>query len=166
MQNRLMVSYFEGDLFTAPVDVILHGANCQHTMGSGIARSIREKFPEAYAADCATAKNDPKKMGTYSWARVSNPDHPQIKYVINLYSQFQFGRGPRHTSYDAIATGLESLRDKLVGKTLTLGINYKLGCNLGGGSWPVVESIIYSVFEDFPVKVLICRRPEDRENES
>ena len=37
-------------------DVIVHGCNCQCAMGKGIALSIKEQFPEAYAADLATAK--------------------------------------------------------------------------------------------------------------
>lgn len=49
-------------------DVIVHGCNCQCVMGKGIALSIKEQFPEAHAADCATPKGDPAKLGTISFA--------------------------------------------------------------------------------------------------
>ena len=38
-------------------DVIVHGCNCQCVMGAGIALSIKNAFPEAFAADLATANN-------------------------------------------------------------------------------------------------------------
>lgn len=37
-------------------DVIIHGCNCQNTMGAGIAKSIKKQFPAAYDADLVTAK--------------------------------------------------------------------------------------------------------------
>ncbi len=35
-------------------DVIIHGCNCQCEMSAGIARAIRNTFPEAYEADLKT----------------------------------------------------------------------------------------------------------------
>ena len=52
-------------------DIIVHGCNCQCQMGKGIALSIKQMFPEAYAADQATPKADPSKLGTFSVAEVS-----------------------------------------------------------------------------------------------
>lgn len=51
-------------------DVLVHGANCQNTMGAGIAFSIRREFSEAYAADCATPRGDRAKLGTFSYTEV------------------------------------------------------------------------------------------------
>ncbi len=39
-------------------------------MQSGIARQIREKYPEAYEADCKTVAGDIKKLGTFSWVKI------------------------------------------------------------------------------------------------
>ena len=50
-------------------DVIIHGCNCQHTMGAGIAKQIKSHFPAAYAADCATPKGA-SKLGQISSATV------------------------------------------------------------------------------------------------
>jgi O-acetyl-ADP-ribose deacetylase (regulator of RNase III) len=35
-------------------DVVIHGCNCSCTMGAGIAKSIKDQFPEAYQADLIT----------------------------------------------------------------------------------------------------------------
>lgn len=37
-------------------DVIVHGCNYQCQMGAGIAKSIKQVFPESYEADCLTSK--------------------------------------------------------------------------------------------------------------
>ena len=42
-------------------DVIIHGCNCFCTMGAGIAKAIKARFPEAYQADCQTPKGDRAK---------------------------------------------------------------------------------------------------------
>ena len=44
-------------------DVIVHGCNCFCAMGGGIARAIREEFPEAYAADLATLRGSRGRAG-------------------------------------------------------------------------------------------------------
>ena len=48
-------------------DVIVHGCNCMCTMGAGIAKQIKQKFPEAYRVDCQTKKGDRSKLGTISY---------------------------------------------------------------------------------------------------
>lgn len=46
-------------------DVFIHGCNCYCQMGKGIALSIKDKFPEAYKADCKTKKAANEKLGSY-----------------------------------------------------------------------------------------------------
>lgn len=150
-----MVEIVDMDIFEAPIDILLHACNCFHTFG-GLAGAVGKRFPEAYQADENTNYGDKKKLGTYSTALVVT----EGIYVVNLYSQFEFGRNTRHTNYEAVARGLEALRDELIGENrqdYVLGIPYKMGCSLGGGDWRVVEAIIRSVFEDSSIKVLICR---------
>ena len=47
-------------------DVIVHGCNCFHTVGVGIAKAISSQFPEALAADKATGYGERSKLGTIS----------------------------------------------------------------------------------------------------
>jgi O-acetyl-ADP-ribose deacetylase (regulator of RNase III) len=162
-----MVTEINQDIFTVKADAIVHQANCFHTMGSGIARFIRENFPEAYDADCATKKGDSEKMGTFSFAAIKNPRYPNVSLIINLYSQFDFSRDMRHTRYDALVDGLTLLRDKLrakaKGKTRTIAIPYRIGSNRGGGDWKIVRAIIDSVFgneNDFNVLICVPDEPE------
>ena len=44
----MSVKYYNGDLLESGCDYICHQVNCQGVMGSGIAKSIREKWPVVF----------------------------------------------------------------------------------------------------------------------
>ena len=160
-----MIQDIKQDIFTVEADVIIHQANCFHTMGSGIAKVIRDNFPEAYLADKQTKCGDPAKLGNFSFALVKNDSYPKVKAIINLYSQFDFNTTSRNTRYDAMTDGLTQIRDKMrlkaKGKLRTIAIPWRIGSNRGGGDWRVVHAIIESVFGDeADFKVLICEPPQ------
>ena len=140
-------------IFDCDAHAIIHQANCQNTMGSGIARQIRERYPEAYEADCQTTPGDIRKLGAFSWVKAKDG-----KFIYNCYSQYRYGREKRHTNYEAVYTGLSSIEQNAreLGLT-TLSLPYNMGCMLGGGSWRIVSVIIYEVFKDSPIDLYICR---------
>src|SRR4051812_45909346 len=134
-----MIKEIEISILDADTDIIVHQANCFHTMGSGIARTLREKFPECYEADVQQTKSgDSKKLGTISVAKIKDPSS-RIKYIFNMYSQFTFGTANRQTHYEAFYRGLEAVRGKVANTKLTIAFPFKIGCKLGGGSWRVVR---------------------------
>ena len=131
-----------GDLITlaeqGEFDVIVHGCNCFCTMGSGIAKQIRERYPAAYEADCTTQKGDMSKLGGYTWVRVLSPQrHPFI--IVNGYTQFRYGRDRRHADYNAIASVFSLIKHNfphsIVGYPL-------IGAGRAGGDWSTIERII------------------------
>ena len=149
-----MIQEIDANLLDYPLQGIIHQANCMHTMGSGIARLIREKYPEAYAADVNSGtKGDSHRLGTSSVAHVLTED----KYVFNLYGQYNFGAMARFTSYDAIDRGLRKIETYARENHLsTLGLPKNMGCMRGGGSWPIVRAIIEDVFKESPIELYIC----------
>lgn len=86
----------EGDLLSLAADghfdVIVQGCNCFCTMGSGLAKQIKEKYPEAYEADCQTKKGDKEKLGTYTTCVVGNL-HKFV--IVNAYTQFNYGKSSK-----------------------------------------------------------------------
>ena len=65
-------------------DVIVHGCNCLHIMGAGIAKQIKHHFPSAYLADLKTPYHDQSKLGTISYTTVkTNSNKPLV--VVNGY---------------------------------------------------------------------------------
>ena len=69
-----MKKVIHGDLLSlgenGEFDVIIHGCNCFHIMGGGIAQSVKEKFPTAYQADLQTQRGNPEKLGTYTFTTI------------------------------------------------------------------------------------------------
>lgn len=117
-------------------DVIVQGCNCFNTMGSGIARQIREQYPQAFAADCKTVSGDYDKLGTYTWCSAES------FILINAYTQYDFSRGSdvfEYTSFDMILQKLA--HDWPAGR---FGFP-KIGCGLARGN----ETRIMGMIEDF-----------------
>lgn len=141
------------NIFECSAQAIIHQANCQNTMGSGIARFIRERYPETYEVDCKTVAGDIGKLGTFSWVKAHDG-----KYIYNCYSQFRYGRDTRYTDYEAIYTGLSSIEEhaKMQGLT-SLSLPYGMGCVQAGGSWHVVRAIIEDIFDQNNIDLYICR---------
>lgn len=121
--------------------VIVHGCNCFCTMGAGIAKQIRDKFPRAYAADKATKSGDKSKLGTYSVSKGKKFD------VINAYTQYDYrGNVKDLFEYEAFQTILDKLLVEYPGKRF--GFPY-IGMGLAGGD----KERIVGMLEDFAVKV-------------
>ena len=160
IENRTTDIFAEKDL-----DVIAHQANCYCTFGSGIAAVIRQKYPSAYEADLDTDKGDMKKLGTYSHAIIEEGDRKFI--IANVYGQggfFNRRQGNRDTNYDALCDGLTLLKDDLLANSnrqVVIGVPWKIGCALGGGSWTIVSAILEDIFGDEDkIKCVICKLPD------
>jgi O-acetyl-ADP-ribose deacetylase (regulator of RNase III) len=118
-------------------DVVVHGCNCFCTMGKGIALQIKREHPEAFAADCKTAKGDPQKLGTCSMARVDEGSHSFV--IVNAYTQHHWrGAGPL-ANEEAIASCMRwvarEFRDQRIGLP-------RIGAGLAGGDWARIARII------------------------
>jgi O-acetyl-ADP-ribose deacetylase (regulator of RNase III) len=120
-------------------DVIVHGCNCWNTMGSGIAKSIKELIPDAWQADQETIPGDKSKLGNYS----TGFDFASSSVVVNAYTQFNTARYPGEDvfEYESFQTILAKLAvrfgDKLIGLPM-------IGMGLAGGDQerilPMIES--------------------------
>ncbi|GMH33450.1 hypothetical protein BSKO_01284 [Bryopsis sp. KO-2023] len=137
-----MMKVIRGDLIDLAIrgqfDVIIHGCNCFCTMGAGIAKSIKETFPGAYAADLNTAKGDRDKLGTFSSAAVKLDEHDLV--VVNAYTQHRFGRSRGAAAdMDAIQAVMRKVKTEFGGKR----IGYpRIGAGLGRGNWETISAII------------------------
>lgn len=135
-----------GDLLELAVggafDVIVHGANCQCVMGAGIAKAIREQFPEAFEADLATTKGDRGKLGSISIADIVRGSTRFA--VVNAYTQFHFRGAGVRVDYDAIARAFRRVKVSFAGRR----IGYpRIGAGLGGGDWNRIAAIVDEALE-------------------
>lgn len=127
--------------------------NCFHTQGAGIAKRIREIYPQVYDVDIRhSKKGDKSKLGDFCVAEVESG-----KFCYGIYGQYNYGYNNRFTSYDALNDGLIKVKDHAEKNNLAyIGIPNRMGCNLGGGSWHIVEAIIENTFMFSIIEVVIC----------
>lgn len=132
-----MIEYRKGNLLDVTEGIIVHGCNCQGVMGSGVAKAIREKFPEAYKTYRAEHEYYTLVLGEIVWW--CNDDY--TLWIANALTQDQYGTDRRHVNYAAIAKVFtEIFRQVRINKHT---VHFpKIGAGLGGGSWEIIEQII------------------------
>ena len=131
----------DGDLIKLALagefDIIIHGCNCQCVMGTGIAKSIRKAFPEAFEADRATTKGDKTKLGTISHATLLRSTHEIT--VVNGYTQFHYLGFGRLVDYDAVRSVMQAVKRQFGNQRLGYPL---IGAGLAKGDWQIIADII------------------------
>ena len=146
-----------GDMLQAfknkEISAMMHGCNCFNNFGAGLARNIRNLYPEASRVDHDTKAGDTQKLGQISIAKISD------QIIFNLYTQYGYGGGVCNTNYDAVASSLLRVRKFLEYSRFNgvLGIPYLMCCGLGGGSWAKVQHIIQQTFKGSDIAIKIFK---------
>lgn len=118
-------------------EVIIHGCNCQCATGAGIAKTIKQAFPEAYHADKATAKGSRTKLGSLSAVTVERGGRRIT--IVNGYTQFHWRGSGVLVDYAALRSVMRQVKAMFSGSM----IGYpKIGAGLAKGDWSVIASII------------------------
>ena len=138
----------EGDLLQlaedGAFDVIVHGCNCFCTMGAGIAKSIKQRFPEAYQADLKTEKGSRDKLGSYSFISVATSCGELV--VVNGYTQYSYRRSRSpNLDYEAIRSVFAGVKEQF--GDLRIGFP-AIGAGFAGGDWEKIWEIIEEELAD------------------
>ena len=96
-------------------DVVIHGCNCRHAMGAGIAKQIKDSFPEAWAADLATPAGA-EKLGQISSAETDCDGHRLT--VVNAYTQDDWQGDGVLLDYDAPRRAMREVKRRFGGKRI------------------------------------------------
>jgi O-acetyl-ADP-ribose deacetylase (regulator of RNase III) len=140
-----MIQYVKGDLLGATQKVIAHGCNAQGVMGSGVAKSIREKWPNVYEVYNLKHRVFGLQLGDI--IPVATLDG---KTVVNCITQEFYGRdGKRYVDYDAIRTCMEKINNRAESWEVAEVAIPMLGAGLGGGEWDIIEDIIEKSAKNF-----------------
>ncbi len=114
-------------------DIIVHGCNCQNTMNSGIAKEIRERYPQAYNADTVAHniyQHPVLKLGNFT-AAFDDQFNPKFQ-IVNAYTQLNyFPRGIDHFEYESFKLILTKL--SVVSPEARYGFPM-IGMGLAGGN--------------------------------
>lgn len=153
----MSIQVIKGDLLESNVDYICHQVNCKGKMNSGIAKSIREKWPKVY------------KEYFSKWIKYSYEDgvlteqdllgeiqicEVESQKIINMFAQLNCGYDKlRYTSYDAFWSSLHRIKYSIL-KGSKIGFPYGIGCVRGGANWNIIYKMIKEVLsEDFEIYI-------------
>jgi hypothetical protein len=122
-------------------EVIVQGCNCHGVMGSGIAKEIRDRYPEAYAVDQATPAGDYNKLGNYT-----------VVYdefvIVNAYTQFNTAKYAGEDVFEYVAFQLILQKLSNAYPNCSFGFPY-IGMGLAGGN----RERIIDMLEWFAVEI-------------
>ena len=134
-------------------------------MGSGIAKSIRERWPAVYV-EYITKYNNTEDDILRNCGELFGPDVSEVllgdiqfvrvndnKTVVNMFAQQYYGYdGKRYTSYDAFWSCLSKIRE-FVPVGSKIGFPDHIGCGLGGANWEVILTMIEEALNDYDVYI-------------
>ncbi len=160
----MKIKYKKGDVTQATEYVIAHGCNAQGKMNSGVAKSIRAKFPgcfESYAEHIhrgnITGTTDIFIANYNPLANVMEIESNE-KMILNMITQLYYGRdGQQYVDYDAIRKCLAFANKRVPMYTspphaMAMPM---IGAGLGGGDWTVIEQIILEECQDIQPVVYV-----------
>lgn len=138
-----MIKLVNGNLLDAVEDIIGHQVNCQGAMKSGVAKQLRDKYPEVYKEykRLLAYGNPISKLGFCQLVSVYDG-----KLIANLFGQLTYGyvEGVQYTSYAGLKMSLYRLKNDSMG-LLDIALPYKIGCMRGGGDW---DGVVYPMLEE------------------
>lgn len=145
-----MLKHAKGNLLdmadAGEFDIIVQGCNCFNTMGGGIAREIRERYPEVAEVDKETLSGDYHKLGNWTTEMAIGKDGEPKFQIINAYTQFNMSTGEDVFEYAAFALILQKLEHSFGHKRI--GFPY-IGMGLARGD----KTRIMAMIENFAEKV-------------
>lgn len=153
-----MIKIINGDLLTSNADIIAHQVNCSSAMNSGVAKQIREKYPEVFDAYKRYCHMHGEKYKSDLLGRCQVVETHDGKYIANLFGQLGYGYdGKQYTDLNALKRSMIMLKNmcafSINPKKITFAFPYGLGSVRGGASWSDVYAIIEEVFEDYNVEI-------------
>lgn len=159
-----MVTFHNGNILNSGANYICHQVNCRGAMNSGVAKAIRNEYPNVFTEYHKCAKDIDIGFGDMqlSWEHMLG--HIQIipvsknaigkGCVINMFAQNGYGYdGRRYTSYDAFWSCLGEIKNNVI-PGITIAFPARIGCVRGGANWNVILTMIEEVLgTDYNVEI-------------
>lgn len=130
------------------INFMAHCCNMQNVMNAGIAKQIRNAFPQAYTADTQWYKGNSPLM----FKHVSIAHIKEGQYIANVYGQEFYGTKRKQLNEEYLRSGLTELSSFIEDDDI-IGLPYGIGCGLAGGNWDDVYKIIQEVLVNHNVKI-------------
>jgi O-acetyl-ADP-ribose deacetylase (regulator of RNase III) len=146
------IEFVSGDLFENAhgVRAFAHGCNCQGSMGAGIAKTFRARYPQMYEQYRRRCKAEPRQFNLGDCWLWKAEDQP---WVFNLGTQEGYWRS--RASYEAIEAALRRKRQQADAEGIARIAIPRIGVGYGGLSWKKVRAIVESVLGDWPGRLVV-----------
>src|SRR5262245_6599872 len=159
------IEFVSGDLFANrfAAAALAHGCNCQGSMGAGIAKGFRDRYPamyEQFRAKCKAAPREFNLGDAWLWKAEGQP------WVFNLGTQE--GTWRARASYEAIETALNRMKQLADSEGIDSIAIPRIGVGYGGLSWKKVRTIVERVFADWPGRLVVYEEfvPSNRKRQA
>lgn len=130
------------DLFSVPNDYyIAHCISGDYSLGAGIAKKIDKKYAMKYKLEIFY----PKKKGKVCALLMDN--------VFNLVTKKTLFDRP---TYDTLRVALLDMKRQCIKNKITKIAMPHIGCGMDCLDWKKVKPIIYEIFENTSIEILIC----------
>ena len=152
-----MIYNCKGNLLETQANIICHQVNCQGAMNSGVARSVRTKWPKVYTKYKEKCDNAAPNtlLGSTQFVIIN-----EYTIVANMFAQFDYGYDGRcYTSYDAFYNCLREVREaakeyeKINNEFCEIAFPKNIGCCRGGANWNIIYKMIEEVLGDLEVYI-------------
>lgn len=140
-----------GNILDVTEGIIVHQVNCKGVMGAGLAKQIRNKYPEVYRSYVSIIKNstEDELLGYAQPVSVNN-----TLSVLNLFGQIGYGTSKVQTDYKAFEYALSRFSDTYNyikdkhNNNIPIYFPYGIGCGLAGGDWNIISKLIDKYFPE------------------
>lgn len=162
-----MVKIVYGNLFDTDAQIIAHSCNCRGAMGSGVAKQVKERFPNVYKAyvsccNISRARNA-NLLGEVLFSDASGEcpfeigiecSIEEFPIIANVFGQDNFGYdGKQYTDLEALRNGFKAIYSVALFHHWKVAIPYKIASDRGGADWDVVYKMIEEIFVGVEVEL-------------
>lgn len=149
-----MLIYKIGNLVNASENWIAHGCNARGVMGAGVAKAIRQAFPQAYDDYRHYHLRGGLTLGHNYLTSIFDDNRKRV--IVNCITQQDYGNDPQkqYVSYEAVESCFNAM-NTYAGEPafcyngeLTLAMP-KIGAGLGGGKWEILEEKAKRILVNF-----------------
>jgi O-acetyl-ADP-ribose deacetylase (regulator of RNase III) len=174
----MKIKYVIGDMFEAPSLILMHGANAQGVMGSGVAATIRVRVPFAYDEYRAHYERRGLKTGDIVTASGVDTITGVERFVVNAITQEFYGRDPNviYVDYEGVRAAVAAINYELAERDESMHDEWTftdaqmddgvptialplIGAGLANGDWGKIAAIIED--ESYAFQPLVYVRNED-----
>lgn len=148
-----------GNILVSGKDIIVQQVNCRGKMGSGLAKSIMDRYDNVRPAYLAFHQQQKKKglQDEDLLGMVHYVDTYDGTVIANIFGQVDIRKNQYdttvYTKKDALLKGIQSVKEKAEQHGFSVAIPTYIGCGLAGGNWDEIRPAIESIFSGSSVDV-------------